>query len=847
MTQVGRPQGELKGETPQADELAQWLRVLTRGVSQRDLAQLLHIGKTLCGEYLNGSKLIPEDMIDRIVDAFVPDTRLREQRRDAGRLRRQRAVEAAQGKPSVPPQLQRARTQAELHLQLDDARRGQLAAQEKTFQAEQMVGVLLSLVASLQERCTRLEAERERAASVVRGELQHELEQSELRLESARTLLEEARREREQAEEIRLAAHRLVERERQALKDAEEEPRPAADSQDAAEPGVTGLRLEDLGLAALHDVDRVLDASSAQLAAQAQELDALGEHVGLAPRARTTPTPQTPAIARALAAGNAANPLASSNTGRDQAAAEWEAARRQALANVAAAMSAALASRREAAAVVLLLISQGYHDAAAGMMTASYPQGGAVLGEILADIGRRTPGGVADLLDAVTEQFGNQTAGVYRQALQDADAKIATAVQAVPRTRPDLIEPPVPAGPETGSTSDVMQQTPQEIEGHRRARQVRAGGVAQVVAEIMAEATPQPDAAPPDEPTPLFSIGASTPSAALDIERVWQLVKDVCQQDPDDDIILASILTQMIAAGHPELAVTILRAVHGFPDEGPGYVQAIQKRMKRPELLSAFEHLATGKTRTEPATLQLLLAQAPPHVTANFLLKRDPSTLRRPIDICALPRLGVILRSMTEMNAPAAALLLARQIMSWDNSPGTEDDNRETQFASAFLALARADSHGTGRLFHAFFGQSPAEASRLLSLLRTHEDSAAVDTTAHALSQALQRDPTGTAGFIARALRDHPTAYQILDRVAQGDASHATHLARAMIFTDLQHFKYQLPTMLEENALALAAEMLQQLSIREPEGPWQNAAQYLKDAEPESARWSLVLHLTFRP
>ncbi|MEV6406630.1 tetratricopeptide repeat protein [Streptomyces bobili] len=324
MTQVGRPQGELKGETPQADELAQWLRALTRGVSQRDLAQLLHIGKTLCSEYLNGSKLIPEDMLDRLVDACVPDIRLREQRRDAGRMRRQRAVEATQGKPSVPPLLQGARTPAELHLRLDDARRGQLAAQEKTFQAERMVGVLLSLVASLQERCARLEAERERAASVVRGELQHELEQSELRLESARTLLEEARREREQAEEIRLAAHRMVERERQALKDAEEEPRPAADSEDAAEPGVTGLRLEDLGLAALHDVDRVLHASSAQLAAQAQELDALGEHVGLAPRAHTTPTPQTPAVARAIHAGNAANPPTSPNTGPDQAAAEFD-------------------------------------------------------------------------------------------------------------------------------------------------------------------------------------------------------------------------------------------------------------------------------------------------------------------------------------------------------------------------------------------------------------------------------------------------------------------------------------------------------------------------------------------
>ncbi|WP_432164198.1 hypothetical protein [Streptomyces tendae] len=350
MAQVGRPQGELKGETPQANDLAQWLRALTRGVSQRDLAKLLHIGKTLCSEYLNGSKLIPEDMINRLVDAYVTDNRLREQRKTAGHLRRQRAVEAAQGKPSAPPPAQRARTPAELQLRLDDARRGELAAQEKAFQAVRLVDLLLNLVASLQERCARLEAERERAASLVRGELQHELEQSEMRLQSARTLLEEARREREQAEEIRLAAHRMVERERQAVKDAEEEPHPAADAEDAVEPSARALRLEDLGLAALHDVDRVLDASSAQLAAQAQELDALGEHVGLAPRAHTIP--QTLAFARNLPAGNTANPPASSDTGRDRAAAEWEAARRQALANVATAMNTAIARRRLAAAVL---------------------------------------------------------------------------------------------------------------------------------------------------------------------------------------------------------------------------------------------------------------------------------------------------------------------------------------------------------------------------------------------------------------------------------------------------------------------------------------------------------------
>ncbi|MFJ9982381.1 hypothetical protein [Streptomyces cyaneofuscatus] len=349
MAQVGRPQGELKGETPQANDLAQWLRTLTRGVSQRDLAQVLDAGKTLCSEYLNGSKIIRKDMINLLVDAYVTDGRMREKHKSAGHLLHQHAVQAAQGKPSRPPLSQRARTPAELQLRLDDARRGQLAAQEKTFQAVRLVDLLLNLVASLQERCARLEAERERAASLVRGELQHELEQSEMRLESARTLLEEARREREQAEEIRLAAHRMVERERQVLRDAEEEFHPKAEAEDTAEPGMGGLRLENLGLAALQDVDRVLEASSARLAAQAQDLNTLGEQVGLVPRA----TPQKPVIARDLPAGNTANSPASSSTGPDRAAAEWEAARRQALGNVATAMNAALAARRGQVAVVL--------------------------------------------------------------------------------------------------------------------------------------------------------------------------------------------------------------------------------------------------------------------------------------------------------------------------------------------------------------------------------------------------------------------------------------------------------------------------------------------------------------
>lgn len=489
----------------------------------------------------------------------------------------------------------------------------------------------------------------------------------------------------------------------------------------------------------------------------------------------------------------------------------------------------------ELVAPVLLLISEGHQQAAAGLLTASYPQGGAVLGQVLAEVGRRTPGGVADLIDAVTEQFGRALARAFRQALQGADEAVATAVEAVPRTGPDPDEPIERVDLEREAKPGLLQRTPQEIEGQRRARQVRTGHVAQVVAEIIAEATPTPRPEPPAQPgaspNPFRELFKTEPSNTLDTERAWQLIVDICKQDPDDDEILASILTQTITDGHPNLALVSLHAVYDHSaEEGPAYLRMVQQQMKRPALLSALDHLAAGKSSVPPDTLLPLLAQAPPRVTAGFLLQHDPSHLTPPLDLSDLPRLDTIFRHMIEMDTPAAALVLARQIMRW--GPGaTSDHGPGNRFASRFTDLACADPDGAGRLLHVLYGQSPAEAARLMRVLEGNGgNSPTLDATAHALGQALRSNPL-TASFIARASQDHALPYRLLEQIAQNDATHANLLITAMLSTDLPHFRSQLHHMVSHNAFALAHEMLRQLRYRDPQGPWQDVPQALSDAE----------------
>ncbi|ACZ90473.1 hypothetical protein Aros01_00686 [Streptosporangium roseum] len=73
----GRPQGSLKGETEQANALADFLRELTGGATVRQLGERYRTGKTSWGEYRSGVKIIPLHLLERIIHDQVRDPRPR--------------------------------------------------------------------------------------------------------------------------------------------------------------------------------------------------------------------------------------------------------------------------------------------------------------------------------------------------------------------------------------------------------------------------------------------------------------------------------------------------------------------------------------------------------------------------------------------------------------------------------------------------------------------------------------------------------------------------------------------------------------------------------------------------
>ena len=70
---AGRPQGGPRGSTEQANALAEFLLALTAGSTVRELAARYHVGKTLWGEYRAGLKIIPLELLNRLVRDHTPD------------------------------------------------------------------------------------------------------------------------------------------------------------------------------------------------------------------------------------------------------------------------------------------------------------------------------------------------------------------------------------------------------------------------------------------------------------------------------------------------------------------------------------------------------------------------------------------------------------------------------------------------------------------------------------------------------------------------------------------------------------------------------------------------------
>ncbi|WP_331745605.1 hypothetical protein [Streptomyces globisporus] len=284
--QMGRPLGALKGRTKQADEFALWLREVTKGATVRSLEQHFPYGKSSWSEFRDGSRLPRQQLVEQVTARYLrePAMRARQLARGTGLLAA--AHQAAKdldrdGMHTMPlpgPRAAGSDPVAEAYLRLDDARLMQIEAMRQLAASERRREKLEDMVSVLEERCTLLEGERDRAREDAQAELQHELQMSTEYRRQADEKLEHARRAEKRAYELRLAAEKRVTRERIVLR--------RMDQETLHVPPVTAPHsvAQDLDLPPLEQIHRVLEAVQEQLDTQEDELNDLDQQIDLGSR-----------------------------------------------------------------------------------------------------------------------------------------------------------------------------------------------------------------------------------------------------------------------------------------------------------------------------------------------------------------------------------------------------------------------------------------------------------------------------------------------------------------------------------------------------------------------------------
>ncbi|MGW1363064.1 hypothetical protein ACWCQP_37350 [Streptomyces chartreusis] len=490
---------------------------------------------------------------------------------------------------------------------------------------------------------------------------------------------------------------------------------------------------------------------------------------------------------------------------------------------------------------VLQLAYDGERHEAARLLLSQHPTGGREIGQILAEVGRRTPGGVADLLDAVAEDAGGELADAYFGALKDHEADVAAAVEAIPRTRPRPATPPAAPDTKDANPPSILDLDKRKIDGRRRARLIRRGEAAQAAAEIVAEASTNASG------FSSYRASLGTAPRKVDIALATELFVAVCREDDDDETVAAALLTRLIEDGYAELTVSLLHKVHQIPEGGAAYAKDVLAAMKRPELLSALDRLAEGALKRAPeGALSDLLAQAPASVTGDYLLKWELTKHPSSVDISRFSHLPRVLRSMVERDHYGAAQVLSSQMASWDVEAAfySHPERPETKVATAVLDVARDDAESAGLLFLALLDRDPEGSARLFFLLEApRADTSAPELVARIMAAAISRDPITVSRLVARMALRHDMPARILDCVAKNNADHGTQLASAMLIEDLTRAQAMLPDLVKQKALTLTGELLRQLGNRDSTGPWNLISHAVKDGDSDAAMASLDAYL----
>ncbi|WJV51714.1 PP2C family protein-serine/threonine phosphatase [Streptomyces flavofungini] len=279
---AGRKYGAFKGQTESANELAGWLRQRTQGRTLRQLEEEFGTARTVWSDYLSGAKLIPSELLDRLVASLIREPRLQ------ARMRAEAAaLHSAAARPPQVRELSRQRPRSgpeqvnALQRQLTDALERQLEAERALYRSSQLVQTLLTMIAWLQGQCTVLAAERDQALQGDPAQaLVHargELELANQQLVRTQTELARARRERATAEEIKVAAQQAAEAYRKALEAIQRDGGAGEQSTGDQMPRVVKAPAEP----SLQDYAAVLDSVSDELDHQHQDLAGLRTRVGL--------------------------------------------------------------------------------------------------------------------------------------------------------------------------------------------------------------------------------------------------------------------------------------------------------------------------------------------------------------------------------------------------------------------------------------------------------------------------------------------------------------------------------------------------------------------------------------
>ncbi|MER6394229.1 helix-turn-helix domain-containing protein [Streptomyces sp. NPDC001523] len=220
---AGRSWGPIRAANPQAHRLAVFLRarVDESGKTLAALATAIDVSRSQISVYLGG-KIPTQRFVTAVVDATVP-TPLRERRHEEA----DRLLRDALHPPPAPPAAGPAPTgfveltqlqarQIETYDRLTRALEQQADLRQTADNSAKLVMVLLSMVHELQNRITRLTAERDR---LTHNEQDTVLEAAQRKLGRAAAQAQKARQELQRAEERKRQAEELADRLQQKIEE----------------------------------------------------------------------------------------------------------------------------------------------------------------------------------------------------------------------------------------------------------------------------------------------------------------------------------------------------------------------------------------------------------------------------------------------------------------------------------------------------------------------------------------------------------------------------------------------------------------------------------------------------